>query len=181
MAKNVRSETQILKDRVDIARDYLMGKTQSEIALKIGVSRQQIGYDLKAIFLEWKQERLQNFEEKIFLELEKINLIESEAWWAWEKGKKDIEKISSKSNGLPKNNNSKKDFDVLQIVEITETVEGSIPSQRFLEMVFKCIEMRLKILSVLPKNFGKKTDDLENELEDKEEVIAVIELPDNGR
>lgn len=83
MAENKRTIQKRLNDLVKISKLYLQGKTQLEISKIIGVSRVQICYDIKQVFLEWKQERIEFFEEKILLELEKINLLESEAWNGW--------------------------------------------------------------------------------------------------
>lgn len=164
MAKTVRTEFQILQDRVNIAKWYLQGKTQNEIALKIGVTRQQISYDLKKIMEEWKQERLKDFEERLLAELCKLDLIESEAWEAWEKSKKDSEKLIE---------NQTKDG-----VFTSFTIEGQNAHKPYLEMIFKCVEKRLQILGFLAIKQPKevKENDLDTEL-----IEAEVELPDNGR
>jgi hypothetical protein len=164
MAKTVRTEFQILQDRVNIAKWYLQGKTQNEIALKIGVTRQQISYDLKKIMEEWKQERLKDFEERLLAELCKLDLIEAEAWEAWEKSKKDSEKLIE---------NQTKDG-----VFTSFTIEGQNAHKPYLDMIFKCVEKRLQILGFLaikqPKEVEK--NDIDTEL-----IEAEVELPDNGR
>lgn len=164
MAKNVRTEFQILSDKVKIAKYYLQGKTQNEIALEIGVTRQQISYDLKKIIQEWKEERLKDIEEKILIELEKLNLIESEAWEAWSKSKKDAEKITE---------NETKDG-----VFTSHSLEGQSGHKPFLDMIFKCVEKRLQILGFLVLKNPKKDKEEEDNLE---LIEAEIELPNNGR
>lgn len=161
-----RTKQQRDNDLVRISKLYLQGHTQLEIANIIGVSRQQITYDIKQLYLEWKRERIDVFEERLLLELSKLDHLESEAWKAWENSKRDNLKISEKINNLGS--------------ETTETIEGQNPSKGYLEMVFKCIEMRLKILSVLPKIQPK-----ENNIQDKDDLElineATISLDDNDR
>lgn len=166
MAIQIRTEQQRNSDLVRISKLYLQGHTQLEIAQQIGVSRTQISYDIKQLFLEWKRERIDVFEERLLIELSKLDHLESEAWKAWENSKRDSVKIAEKINNLGS--------------ETTETIEGQNPSKGYLEMVFKCIEMRLKILSVLPKKTINtpeipESDDLEllNE--------ATISLDNNDR
>jgi len=170
MAKTVRTEFQILNDRVNIAKWYLQGKTQNEIALKIGVTRQQISYDLKKIMEEWKQERLKDFEERLLAELCKLDLIESEAWEAWEKSKTDGFKIIEKEIRNKDNVLLQKQFDT--------NLDERLPNKTYLDMIFKCVEKRLQILGFLaikqPKEVEK--NDLETEL-----IEAEVQLESNGR
>lgn len=166
MAENKRTKEVRENDLVKISKLYLQGKTQREIAQVIGVSRVQISYDLKQIFTEWKAERISTFEERLLLELSKIDFLESEAWEAWEKSKVDTGRISEIKNEQGK------------IFSHTYTVEGVIPNKLYLDIIFKCIETRLKILAVLPKKEVPKND---IPPDGEKEIIAVIDLPSNGR
>lgn len=164
MAQNTRTKEVRLNDLVRISKLYLQGKTQLEISQIIGVSRVQITYDIKQIFAEWKTERIDIFEERLLLELSKIDYVESESWDAWEKSKKDSEKLVE---------NETKDGKFISF-----TVEGQDPNARYLDRVCWCIETRLKILSVLPKKEVSKND---IPPDDEKQIIAVIDLPSNGR
>jgi hypothetical protein len=84
-----RSPDQIRKDRVEIANLYLQRCTQAEIAGKLGLSRQQIGYDLKAIRAEWLQSSLMDFNQRKAEELAKIDRLEQVNWIAFEASKKE--------------------------------------------------------------------------------------------
>lgn len=100
MAIQIRTEQQRNSDLVRISKLYLQGHTQLEIAQQIGVSRTQISYDIKQLFLEWKRERIDVFEERLLIELSKLDHLESEAWKAWENSKRDSVKIAEKINNL---------------------------------------------------------------------------------
>jgi hypothetical protein len=80
---------QIRKDRAEIADLYLQGKTQHEIGVQLGLSRQQIGYDLAAVRQEWLQSALMDFNARKAQELAKIDRLEQEYWAAWDASKKD--------------------------------------------------------------------------------------------
>ena len=181
MAIQIRTEQQRNSDLVRISKLYLQGHTQLEIAQQIGVSRTQISYDIKQLFLEWKRERIDVFEERLLIELSKLDHLESEAWKAWENSKKDSVKISEKTNNLTSKISEKANEKTNNLGnETTETIESQNPSKGYLEMVFKCIEMRLKILSVLPKKTINNPEIPEN---DDLELLneATISLDNNDR
>ena len=64
MAIQIRTEQQRNSDLVRISKLYLQGHTQLEIAQQIGVSRTQISYDIKQLFLEWKRVDLEEIIKK---------------------------------------------------------------------------------------------------------------------
>src|SRR5687767_9302737 len=83
-----RSPDQIRKDRAEIASLYLKGWTQSDIGAKLGLSRQQIGYDLNAVREEWLRSAVMDFDAKKAEQLAKIDRLEREYWDAWQDSKK---------------------------------------------------------------------------------------------
>jgi hypothetical protein len=84
-----RSPDQIRRDRAEVARLYLQGWTQADIGARLGLSRQQIGYDLEAVRQEWLRSALVDFDAKKAEELAKIDRLEGEYWAAWEASKKE--------------------------------------------------------------------------------------------
>jgi Homeodomain-like domain len=73
-----RSPDQIRKDRAEIARLYLQRMTQSDIGARLGLSRQQIGYDLEAVRQAWLQSSLMDFNTRKAEELTRIDALERE-------------------------------------------------------------------------------------------------------
>jgi hypothetical protein len=71
--RQARSPDQIRKDRAEIARLYLQRLTQAEIGQRLGLSRQQVGYDLNAVREEWLQSALVDFNAKKAEELARID------------------------------------------------------------------------------------------------------------
>ena len=161
-----RTPQQILSDKVKIAKWYLEGKTYNEIAQKLGLSRQTIGYELKNIFTEWKEDRIQFYEIKVLIELEKINNVEVEAWNEWHNSKKDKTSISISDN---------EKFGKTE----TETNSSSVGNRGFLQDIKWCIETRLKILGILSKKTKSETYENNDDLEQIDE--ATISLDNNDR
>ena len=56
MAPRKRTNIQIEDDRREIASLYLQGKTQQVIADRLHMTRQMVGYDLKAIQRRWRED-----------------------------------------------------------------------------------------------------------------------------
>src|SRR5262249_41025829 len=91
-----RTSIQRQHDRTVIARLYLEGKTQAEIGEQIGVSQQQVAYDLKKIKAEWREQRTFDYTQIQNKQLAKIDLIEQEAWEAFRRSQQPREVITTK-------------------------------------------------------------------------------------
>jgi len=134
MAATKREPFQREQDRTVIARLYLQGKTQAEIAIQIGVSRVQISYDLKAIQNEWREKRFRDIDQMKADQLAKIDEIEREAWNAWRRSQED--KVVSVAERV---------VDEAERSKTSLRKEGQAGDPRFLERVSWCVEQRLKI------------------------------------
>ena len=84
MAANRRTPIQIEDDRREIASLYLQGKTQQAIAERLSMTRQMVGYDLKAVQRRWREDTSRNLDEDKAQELAKLDELERTHWQAWE-------------------------------------------------------------------------------------------------
>ena len=84
MAAPKRTSFEREKDLLEISRLYLTGVTQTDIAARLGVSQQQISYDLKALQKRWLAASLAHVDDAKARELAKIDQLEREYWKAWE-------------------------------------------------------------------------------------------------
>lgn len=84
MAAPKRTRAQRECDLVEVARQHLAGRTQQQIAETLGVSRQQVGYDLQALLKRWRGQALKDVDEHVSLQLAKLNAVEAEWWRQWE-------------------------------------------------------------------------------------------------
>jgi hypothetical protein len=144
---------------------YLEGRTQTEISELIGVSRQQIGYDIQTLITRWKESQLENIDKKKIIEIEKLNKVENEAWLAWEKSIGKIEKSVLKSG-----TNNKGDF-----LEESVTVYESPGNPKFLSVILNCSSQRCRILGL---DVQEKQGDTDEGL--ISELISMLKEPDGS-
>jgi hypothetical protein len=145
-----RSPDQIRRDRAEIARLYLQRRTQAEIGRQLGLSRQQVGYDLSAIRQEWLRSSLVDFDARKAEELARLDRLEREYWDAWEASKKERQ---------------------TSVTEQTTAAEGErlraglrkeeqTGDPRYLAGVERCLEQRAKILGLFaPQKVAPTTPD----------------------
>ena len=85
MPANTRTPVERERDLRELAALYLRGLTQFEIAQRLNVSRQQIGYDLKVLQRRWQESALADFSAKKAAELARVDELERTYWEAWER------------------------------------------------------------------------------------------------
>lgn len=83
MAKNTRTKQKRESDLERIARLYLRGVRQVDIAAKVGISQQQVSYDLKELQRRWQANAIEAISEAKSRELARIDNLEREYWRAW--------------------------------------------------------------------------------------------------
>lgn len=131
-----KSQAQRERQLAEIAKRYLRGVTQHEIADALGIAQSQVAYDLKILSKRWKESGLRDFNEAKSHELAKIDALEREYWNAWEasKGTKQKRRTRGDASGT------------LQNVAIESYDDAGDP--RYLNGVQWCIEQRCKILKI---------------------------------
>jgi transcriptional regulator with XRE-family HTH domain len=157
-----RTTDQILSHRQTIAERYLRGDYQADIAQDLGISQQQVSYDLKAIRAQWIAATIRDFDAAKAQELAKIDQVEAEYWKAWARSQEDKE-ISYSETGVKGSKSGSRS-------------EGQAGNPAFLDGVLKCITKRCEILGLdAPKRFTINWDDLTPE---QEERLAKGEPPE---
>ena len=136
MPKKTRTPAQRESHLPIIAEAYLRGNLQSEIAKNLGLSRQQIGYDLADIRKRWLASALRDFDEAKAQELAKLDNLERTYWQGWDDSRKDRKRTTEEKHEDPAWNKEK--------TELT-TSPGD---PRFLDGVRKCVEQRCRILGL---------------------------------
>ena len=165
-----RHDTEVLSRRAEVARRYLQGEMQEQIAQSFGVTQGQISQDLKAIRAAWLASAVRDFDALKAQELAKIDAVEREYWLAWERSKKDKE-ISVQEGGEVDPQTRKP-----RIKKVVMRKEGQAGNPAFLAGVLTCIERRCAILGIdAPKRFVIRWDDLTDEQIDR---LAAGEPPE---
>ncbi len=134
MAPKTRTKAKVLSDRMEVARLYLEGKYQHEIAEILGVSQQQVSYDLKEIQLTWQDMSVAQLTELKARELARIDNLERTYWQAWEKSQQPKETTSTAKEG--------------EKVKVGKRSEQRNGNPQFLQGVQWCIERRIKLLGL---------------------------------
>lgn len=158
------NEAILAERRQTVASFYLQGKSQVEIALKLGVSQPTIGSDLKHIREEWVAQGIKNFDEAKAKELAGLDLAETELWDSWFKSKETAETkiirirkapdVPNKFKGSTEGPKSaaqrvlQEGAEKLRIIEknIELTRRGQCGNPTFMAQIIQIKEMRLKII-----------------------------------
>lgn len=146
-----RTPTEIDRDRLDIAASYLAGKTLHTITEWLNKNREyrmtvaSVSRDLEAVRLVWRERATKLISERKAEELARLDRIESEAWDAWERSKKDaVNKFGQRKQSPAAGD---KGPTVLHEEVGTETKQRD-GNPKFLELVARCVERRLDVLGI---------------------------------
>src|SRR5437868_10751072 len=88
----------ILQRRQRVSDLYLQGRPLHAISEDLRVSMTTLWRDLKAIQKEWRISTIRNFDEQVEQELKKLDLVEREAWEAFERSKKPAQEANVRDN-----------------------------------------------------------------------------------
>lgn len=158
MPKRLTSQRE--NDLVITARMYMQGYNQYDIMHHLNnrppdetmpdgyvpVTQQTISNDLDTIFKRWQESQVFDFHQAKMEQLAKIDLMEREAWQAWERSKEefvkqttqtDSSKVTQDEQGNPR-----------ALTRVTRLKEDRNGDPRYLEMVRKCVEMRIELLGL---------------------------------
>jgi hypothetical protein len=169
MAAPKRSELEIERDRVRIADLYLKGWSQAKIAVDLGVSRQQIGYDLKAIRKQWLESSLLDFNARKAQELAKLDRLEEYAWDMLAKSDGDQKEVIEEESDREGVESSKK------VTKRWRTISDS----KWGRIVIDCISKRCDILAVNAPTKVALTDPDGNavkQMSDEERAVEAARL-----
>lgn len=174
MAKD-RKPAEVERDRRNIARLYLKGEIQVDIAAQLGISQATVSRDIKFIQNEWQTERVYDINEAKQRELAKIDNLELEYWQAWRRSCEN-KQIVNRKGLLGAEDPKTKKRTMIGNIEVTERNEGQAGDARFLDGVMDCIKQRCAILGVeAPKRTeltGKDGAELMPEQMSPSEILA---------
>lgn len=164
-----RSKDQKEVDIVKIAPLYLQGLNYREIADKLGLSIKQVSSDILSIKEEWRKAYIEDFNEFRKRELLKIDLIEAEAWKAWEKSKRG-------RTSTTKSAEDSQQFGARK--SATEEHMDSHGDVQYLQLVQSCVTSRMRLLGAYgaAKIEAPVTEEEdENQKFSREEVLSLID------
>ena len=151
MAKNKRTDMEILQDKALISELLLIGKGSTEISLVVNrrraynLSESQIRYDINKINEEWITTYLDNYDQSKSKELAKIDKLEQEYWQAWARSRRQKKKVLRTKSSMKGTENYEGTQDSDSRKEEMERTPGD---KKFLEGIQWCIDQRCKILGL---------------------------------
>jgi Homeodomain-like domain len=192
-----REEMILTKRRMEIARMYLQGRSQVEIAEKLNVTPPVVYKDLAIIRDEWVDRAMMDFDHRKAEELARLDRLEAVSWQAWERSCEDTtaqrrrqEYIRERIEGKGR----RKGHRMIPIAKTEEdTTKKSAGDPRFLERVGWCIETRLRVLGmfkgdtfnqqVMNIDFGSligrsdEPDEIEHKIAEVKNIDAITTTP----
>jgi predicted transcriptional regulator len=150
--RKTRTRTEITNRRQEVARLYLRGMYQTDIAVELSVDQATVSRDLAELRKEWLQSALVDLNEAKAKELAKIDQLEVTCWAAWERSKENaevetVEQIGVKSKTAKKGD--KEEFTITpERIKKNKRVEGQSGNPSFLAGIQWCINKRCEILGL---------------------------------
>src|SRR6516165_2394318 len=139
MAARTRRPLERERDLREVVALYLHGQSQHEIAQRLNVSRQQIGYDLKLLQRRWQESALADFNAKKAAELAKVDELERTYWEAWQRSCQGREVTTQEKTQAGEGQTE----DTRRKAGVRKEPRDGNPE--FLRGVERCIELRCKI------------------------------------
>jgi len=128
------------EDRLRRVSDlYLARQYQSVIGERLGISQQQVSYDLRVLRDRWRVDASRQINERKQEELARIDRLEMEAWNEWERSK-------SSSNSETRTEQSGGHGGELQ--KSTQRIQDRLGDPRYLIAIQWCIQKRVDILGI---------------------------------
>lgn len=180
MAAPKRTPTQRAYDLTRITEMYLKGRRQVDIAAELGVTQQQVSYDIQEIHRRWRESDLINIGEAKQRELDRIDELERTYWNAWEKscGERKRTKQETSADG-------KKEKDKGRIRASVET-EQLLGNPAYLAGIDSCVDKRCKVLGLYaPTKVAPTTPDgdepYDNSFTEAERIARLAAILDAAR
>ena len=154
---NKRSEEQRDYDIAFCSNLFLRGYTYRDIVAALNadlkkrgiaytISLAMVYYDLQQCLIEWKRERLDNIDDYVTQELQKLDKMEVELWEAWENSKTGKRREKNRTSAKPRKvlTEDEKTADWYGYDE--KTNETSAGNPRFLDLLLNVQQRRAKML-----------------------------------
>ena len=155
-----RQDKVLVEDRRRTVAEWsLKGWTIKAITAKLGVSSALVARDVRVIMAQWRRAALRDFEEARGQQLQKLALIETEAWAAWQRSQAPIQSATLS--------------DKQGVKQSCSSLKHTCGDPRFLEQVNKCVSQRSVLLGLAPDAaLQKKSRDASISLENQEDQIV---------
>jgi DNA-binding CsgD family transcriptional regulator len=132
------AQARIEERRAQVARHYLRGETQRQIAAKCGVSLGTVSTDIEALRAQWQSEHSVAVSQGLRKELARIDEIERTAWAEWERSRGTVRKRRKSVKDGAEGRETTRHTDCYY----------RLGDPRYMERISWCVEMRAKLLGL---------------------------------
>lgn len=130
-----------------ISRGYNYRYMREELIRQLNLesySLSTLKKDIDTLVEEWRKERVDEADKSLQLELQRCDTVETEAWDAWERSKREKTRTRAQRNGVKVGN---ADISMARVSQTKET-EQQVGDPRFLDVVYKQQVERRKLLGM---------------------------------
>src|SRR5205085_11336695 len=147
MPARTRSRGQVLADRAVMAEKWARGWTQYAIAQELGLTREQVAYDMRQVFKEWRKSAIIDLNDAKMKQLHRYEVILKETWVAWENSKRprDITTTRQKRRGLSGTN---AEVPMDQTTEAGKRTEQRDPNAAYMQIILDTLDAINKLLGL---------------------------------
>ena len=143
-----KKRNQLKQARLEI----VAGKIQSEVVKRLELSSYSLATvhkDVQTLLDEWRENRIEDMDAALTLELERIDETCRELWEQWEKSKTDYNKTQRKQKGSPARDNETGQTSIRTYqTERTETEVIMLGDPSYIAEIRKQLEERRKLLGL---------------------------------
>ena len=152
-----KKRNQIKHARLEIAagmykRGYSLRKIQSEVMKRLELpsySLATVHKDIQTLLDEWRENRIEDMDAALTLELERIDETCRELWEQWEKSKQDFTRQTRKQKGSPNRDAQTGQTSIRTYqTERTETDVQGLGDPSYISEIRKQLEERRKLLGL---------------------------------
>lgn len=152
-----KKRNQIKQARLEIAagmykRGYSLRKIQSEVIKRLELpsySLATVHKDIQTLLDEWRENRIEDMDAALTLELERIDETCRELWEQWEKSKQDFTRQTRKQKGSPNRDAQTGQTSIRTYqTERTETDVQGLGDPSYISEIRKQLEERRKLLGL---------------------------------
>jgi predicted transcriptional regulator len=136
MPAALKQQVAVAQRRQEVARLYVSGMSQYEIADELQVTQPTISTDLKSIQEMWRERNVAFLSAHKLLELARIDEVERNAWEAWNRSQQDAVETSGDLD------------DQKKMANVHIKRKGQAGAAKFLDIVLGCIDRRCKLLGL---------------------------------
>lgn len=131
-------------------RGYSFRQIQQEVKKRLNLDRYSLGTvrsDIQLLLKEWRESRIENIDEALQLELERIDDTVKELWAQWEKSKEDYNRTTSTRRGVPIAGNADGGIQTQGVSESRTNVVG-LGNPQYISEIRQQLAERRKLLGL---------------------------------